>query len=238
LDDRVLFLSDVHLTPLEPEKSKRFIDFLDREAGKAAELYILGDLFDFWVGPKHLKLREHAEVLVALRKITASGTRVYFIHGNRDFHVCKSFAADTGIKVLGDSAHIVIGGKRVLLTHGDLLMANDRMYQLYRTAAHLFFVKAFYRHLPVGISYGFAMSLRRRSQSANKFKSKSARSISSNSAIRFFKKGCDVIICGHVHRPSQTSFTVDGSERLLCTLGDWDRKSNYAVWQDGAVKLM
>ena len=126
-----LFISDLHLDGARPDITAQFLDFLEREARRAEALYILGDLFEAWIGdddPDPDKRR----VIQGLRAVTNAGVKTYFIHGNRDFLIGKAFCRETGIELLTDGTVIDLYGRRVLLMHGDLLCIDDHAYQRLR----------------------------------------------------------------------------------------------------------
>ena len=126
-----LFISDLHLDGTRPDISTQFLDFLEREGRRAEALYILGDLFEAWIGdddPDPDKRR----VIQGLRSVTSAGVKTFFIHGNRDFLIGKAFGRETGIELLEDGTVIDLYGRRVLLMHGDLLCIDDHAYQRLR----------------------------------------------------------------------------------------------------------
>ena len=106
---RTLFVSDVHLRPAEPGRNLAFLEFLRLECD---ELYLVGDLFDYWIGPKHLKTADYRPELEALRE-KAARSKVYFLHGNRDYFVDGAFERATGVRVLGDRARVQVDGRTV-----------------------------------------------------------------------------------------------------------------------------
>ena len=127
-----LFISDLHLDPARPRIARLFSDFLDGEARGAQALYILGDLFEAWVGDDDPS-DTGATVAAGLKRLAAGGVPVYFQRGNRDFLLGRDYAARAGITVLPDPAVILLDGSPVLLTHGDLLCTDDAAYQQFRT---------------------------------------------------------------------------------------------------------
>ena len=115
-----LFVSDVHLDSSAPEASEQFIDFLRTDAAGAEALYILGDLFEVWVGDDDPSV-EKARIVAALRELTASGVAGFVIHGNRDFLLGRQFCDTSGFRLLQDPVIAELDGERVLITHGDAL---------------------------------------------------------------------------------------------------------------------
>ena len=115
-----IFISYLHLEAERPDIGNQFLKFLANEASGAEDLYILGDLFESWVGDDDPNTY-YAVIKLALRKLTDSGVPIYYMHGNRDFMIGRKFANETGIKILEDPHKVIMYGRQVLLSHGDLL---------------------------------------------------------------------------------------------------------------------
>ncbi len=119
-----LFISDLHLDVDRPASIARFLDFMQREARHASALYILGDLFEAWIGDDDTN-PDYAPIIAALADLKLVGVPCFFMHGNRDFLIGKRFATATGCRLLAENAVVDIERDRVLLTHGDLLCTDD-----------------------------------------------------------------------------------------------------------------
>jgi UDP-2,3-diacylglucosamine hydrolase len=128
----VLFISDLHLTAGDAETTRRFVDFMDGPARAARELYVLGDLFEAWIGDDEDDPRI-APIVAALRGVTDAGVACALMHGNRDFLLGERFCALTGCRLLGDYERVTLYGEPVLLTHGDLLCTDDTRYMTLRS---------------------------------------------------------------------------------------------------------
>jgi UDP-2,3-diacylglucosamine hydrolase len=235
---RRLFLSDVHLTPRDQERTRRFLAFLDAEAPRTDELYILGDLFDYWIGPKHLQKPDYREAIRALYAATQAGLRATFLLGNRDFYM-EGFTEATGVAVApGRTEHeIAAGGKHVYLCHGDYLEGRRRRAEEFiRSRA----VERVYTRLPACAAKGGARFYRWVSE--GRFlpgKPKPRRAVVLSEALleERFRNGADVIVCGHVHRAERRDFFIDGRAKTLFTLGDWADRPNWLVEDDGEWRL-
>jgi len=231
---RRLFLSDVHLAPRDPERTRAFLTFLEAEAPRTDELYILGDLFDHWIGPKHLSGADYGEALRALHAATEAGLRAMFLMGNRDFYM-EGFTEATGVVLAPRRTEheIVAGGKRVYLCHGEYLEGRRRRAEEFiRSRA----VEWFYTRLPACAAKGGARFYRWVSE--RRFlpgKPKPRRAVVLSEALleERFRSGADVIVCGHVHRAERRDFFIDGRARTLFTLGDWADRPNCLVEEDG-----
>ena len=143
-----LFIADLHLSPERPAVCRAFLDFLEQRAPQAEALYILGDLFESWIGdddPSPLA----RQVVAALRHLTDSGTAVLFQPGNRDFLIGRRFCRQTGARLLPDEYIAQINGKPMLLMHGDTLCLHDEAYQKFRRKVRVPFVKWLLSHLPL-----------------------------------------------------------------------------------------
>ena len=238
---RRLFVSDVHLTPRRPERTARFLAFLAREARAADELYILGDLFDFWIGPKHLGQPDYGDALEALRRLTSDGVRAYFVLGNRDFYM-EGFEGATGVRVVpGRTEHeMTAGGRRVYLCHGEYLEGRRGFWRNVQEFIRSRVVEWAYTRLPGWWAKRGARFYRWVSE--RRFlprRRRPPRSIALSDALvaERFCAGADVIVCGHVHRAEERAYTVDGRAKTLLTLGDWSDRPNWLVEEDGRWEL-
>ena len=228
---RRLFLSDVHLSPRLPDRAARLLEFLEREAARADELYILGDLFDYWIGPKHLDLPDYRDALAALRRTTGRGVRVLFILGNRDFYMRRRFEDETGVRVApGRTSHrMEVASRKVCLCHGDYLEGRRDLgfwiQELIRSRP----MEAFYTRLPAGMQKAGAEFYRRVSGARPRRPS----DLEDAAVLAEFRRGTDIIVCGHVHRAQEIRSSVDGREAVLFTLPDWSDGASYLVEEGG-----
>jgi len=234
---RRLFLSDVHLTPRDPERTRRFLAFLDAEAPRTDELYILGDLFDYWIGPKHLREPGYREAIQALHAATEAGLRATFLLGNRDFYM-EGFAEATGVAVApGRTEHeIAAGGKHVYLCHGEYLESRRGFWIGVQEFIRSRGVERVYTRLPACAAKGGARFYRWVSE--GRFlpgKPRPRRAVVLSEALleERFRNGADVIVCGHVHHAERRDFFIDGRAKTLFTLGDWSDRPNWLVEDDG-----
>ena len=241
---RRVFVADVHLSPREPERTARFLRFLQRETPHTDELYILGDLFDYWIGPKHLKLREYRQALRALRAVVAGGVRVVFLCGNRDFYM-EGFSEDTGIEVAPHKRHlrITVGAKRVYLCHGDDMEDRSGLASNLQTFIQSPAVERLYTRLPAPIGQAGARFYRwfsdRKKQTPDAEATRLAPyGLSAERVAAELARGTDIIVCGHIHRAQRVQSPVEGMEGTLYTLGDWQDTGSYLVEEDGCWRLV
>ena len=216
-----LFISDLHLEPDRPAMTALFLDFLRQGARQADALYILGDLFEAWVGDD-----DDAElgyvVAEALRALSDSGVPLFFIHGNRDFLLGPRFAAAGGIQLLPETVVIELAGEPILLMHGDTLCTDDVDYQSFRARVR---DPAWWAHtlaLPLAQRRILAGQLRETSQQATQQKAADITDVNPaavDTALRAF--GVHHLIHGHTHRPAVHQWTLDGRPARRTVLGDW-----------------
>ncbi len=232
--ERAIFLSDVHLSAERPELTRRFLAFLDGLRGNASRLYLLGDVFDYWIGPAHLLDPEHRDTLVKLRQLTGEGMEVHFVHGNRDFHVARDFARATGVRVMGDAEAAEFGRERVWLIHGDQFCTADVRYHVWRRISRARWALALYRALPHWVTREIAR--RARGLSRRGPARVRASGFTPAAVRRVFRQGFDRIICGHLHRAGTRTFDLAGRTGTLMVLGEWNGVGSYIEWDGEAFR--
>jgi len=233
---KVVFASDVHLTPAEPEVFVRFCRFLDETAKGAAALFLLGDVFDFWVGERQLEVPGYAEVFDRLAALRNSGTEVHFLEGNRDFLLGGEFARKRGIVVLPDLCSIRLGDRKVLLTHGDLLCTHDTAYLRMRKVIRSRPARAVMAGMPLGVALGIARGFRSASGRAIDEKPAYRMQPDFDLARRWLSGGYDALVFGHVHTGERYRLALPDREADVFVLGSWDDVPSYVeAGPDGLV---
>jgi UDP-2,3-diacylglucosamine hydrolase len=218
---RTLFISDLHLDATDPATLALFRAFLDKEAAASDALYILGDLFESWIGdddddPARGTVRD------ALRALTAGGVPCFIQHGNRDFLMGPRFMAASGCTLLPDPSVLAIGDRRFVLSHGDLLCTQDRSYQRFRGVVRNASIQKCWYLLPLSIRRRFANLARRRSHAYTQRAPDSIMDVTPAAAAELLRSNHgDVLVHGHTHRPRVHGLQVDGSELARVVLGDW-----------------
>jgi UDP-2,3-diacylglucosamine hydrolase len=217
-----LLLSDLHLSPVRPAAVAAFHSFARGPARAASVVYILGDLFDWWLGDDQLREPFAGAIAESIRGITAAGVPVYFAHGNRDFMLGEDFARATGARLLPGETVVDVGGTRTVLLHGDELCIDDVDYQRFRARIRAPRVTRRLLALPYFIRRAIAWYLRRRSQDANALKAESIMNVNGNAVVEAFRRH-DVrrMIHGHTHRPARHEHSVDGDTCERFVLADW-----------------
>ena len=232
-----LFISDLHLDAGHPETIRRFTTFLQREARDARELYILGDLFEAWIGDDDDE-PGLAPVLAALRDVTRSGVACAVMHGNRDFLIGERFCAATGCRLLGDYERIELNGEPVLLTHGDLLCTDDTRYQKLRGQLRDQAWQRDFLAKPIAERRRIAADLRQMSAAEIAAKAEDIMDVNQGTVERTMREhGVRRLLHGHTHRPAIHDFTLDGRPAQRIVLGAWYEQSSFVRWDERGVTL-
>jgi UDP-2,3-diacylglucosamine hydrolase len=218
-DVRALFISDLHLQPAHPATSAAFYDFLDRHARHAQQLYLLGDLFEYWAGDDDLSDPFHQQVIAALRSVSDAGVSVYWIAGNRDFLVGQEFAAAAGLTLLPEIHVAEIGGQRLALLHGDAQCTEDVKYMEFRAMVRQPAWQQQFTAMPLAQRKAIIAGMREHSRKDQGSKSYEIMDVTPQAISDVYAQtGTDVMIHGHTHRPAL--HTVDGKRRYV--LPDWE----------------
>lgn len=216
-----LLLSDLHLPPERSPLRDTFVAFLEGPARKANAVYILGDLFEYWIGDR-AGLRQYAREIAALSALTVRGVAVYFQQGNRDFLVGEDFALLTGARLLPDPAIAQIEGVPTLISHGDLFCTGDVGYQRWRRFSRNGLAQRVFLMLPLRLRAGIAGGLRGGSNTAKRGKQAAIMDVEDASVrAAFAQTGVTRMIHGHTHRPGQHDYELDGRRCERVVLADW-----------------
>ncbi|MFB0998660.1 MAG: UDP-2,3-diacylglucosamine diphosphatase, partial [Colwellia sp.] len=195
------FIADLHLAQNRPDITACFLSFLENDAPKAQTLYILGDLFEYWIGDDD-KNPFVIEVANALKTLNLLGTHIYFIHGNRDFLLGKRFAKACGMQLLPEKDLIDLYGKPVLIMHGDTLCTRDIAYQAFRKKSRSWWWQAIIKNLPLFVRKTIAENYRKKSASATALKSQEIMDVTETEVIcQLELHNSQLLIHGHTHRP-------------------------------------
>ena len=223
-----LFISDLHLDPERPEVTRLFGDFLEREACHADALYILGDLFEAWVGdddPSEIG----AFVAERLRALADVGVPIFFQHGNRDFLLGRDYARRAGMRLLPETAVVSLYGRPALLMHGDALCTGDTAYQAFRTQTRDPRWQAQFLGQPLAARLAFAAQARAASaqrQQAMKHDDRAQFETVTDADPQAVVDtlalyGVETLIHGHTHRPAVHEVDIHGRHCRRVVLGDW-----------------
>ncbi len=231
------FASDLHLDPATPEIAARFRRFLAGPVRGARSLYLLGDLFEAWIGDDDPE-PAHREVIAAIAAVAASGTLVYVMRGNRDFLIGERFCAESGAMLLDDPVIATIAGTRVLLSHGDGLCIDDGAYQRLRALVRDPGVRQGFARLPLASRRRLALEARAGSREHLATASGYITDVN-QSAVEALMRGAGVklLVHGHTHRPAVHQFEVDGMAGTRIVLGDWHASSKVLHWNAAGWRL-
>ena len=232
------FASDLHLDPSTPQIADRFRRFLAGPAREARSVFLLGDLFEAWIGDDDPE-PAHREVVAAIAALAAAGTLVYVVRGNRDFMMGERFCADAGAILLDDPAILAVGGERVMLSHGDGLCVDDRAYQKLRALVRDPSLREGFARLPIEARRRLASEAREGSR--EHLANASAYITDVNQpAVDAVMRDAEVplMIHGHTHRPGVHRFESDGVERTRVVLGAWHDEAHVVRWDDAGWQLL
>ncbi len=222
------FISDLHLADERPDSTETLLRFLNDTAAEAERLFILGDLFEYWIGDETLAANMPAQVAAALKKLGASGTAVFFMHGNRDFLVGPRFAKAAALQLLPDPYPITLYGMPTLLMHGDTLCTDDVEYQKFRKLVRDPKWQAEFLAKPVAERIELARTVRAESEQAKKAKSMTIMDVSLPAVEAVLREHAyPRLIHGHTHRPAVHEHVVDEHSCERIVLADWYGAGSY-----------
>lgn len=221
----IVFISDLHLALEKKEITRRFLSFLENQSHKASKIYILGDLFDTWIGDDD-NTPPNKQIKTQLKQLTDSGTQVFLQLGNRDFLIGQQFCKETGVILLDDYAVIELNGVKTLLTHGDLLCTDDLPYQAFRNKSRAEAWKQNVLSKPLLIRLFAARWYRFRSHFHKRKKSQEIMDVNQQSVINvMLKHQCFRLIHGHTHRPAVHNFEINGENAQRFVLAEWKKEA-------------
>lgn len=238
-----LFISDVHLRQSGPQTAQAFFAFLQQHAKRSQQLYLLGDLFEYWAGDDDIESPFHRKVIDAIRELSDASVEVFWIGGNRDFLVGEGFAHATGAIRLPDPHVAVIAGRRIALTHGDAQCIDDQAYGDFRIKVRDPEWQKQFLAMPLAKRKSIIEGLRNESREEQRAKAESIMDVSPKAVAELFEKtGASVIIHGHTHRPARHEHVIHARTCHRYVLSDWDcdgdpiRGGWIAIGQDGLIR--
>lgn len=233
-----LFIADLHLHTEEPAITAGFLRFLRGEARSADALYILGDLFEAWIGddsPEPL----NREIAKEIKTLVDSGVPCFFIHGNRDFLLGKRFARESGMTLLPEEQCLDLYGRRVLIMHGDTLCTDDTGYLAFRAKVHQPWLQTLFLALPLFIRRRIAAKMRDDSKNANSHKSMEIMDVNAHAVVEVMEKHqVQWLIHGHTHRPAVHELTANGNPAFRVVLGAWHSEGSMVKVTTDNVELI
>ena len=232
------FISDLHLEADRPDIAAQFLEFLEAEARDAEALYILGDLFEAWVGDDDPN-PHYAECKQAIRALADSGVPVFFMHGNRDFLIGEGFATDTGASILADPTLLDLFGTSVLLSHGDALCTDDIEYQQVRVMTRDPDWQAMMLARPLDERIAIARQAREESTARGQAVDMAIMDVNQGAVEQALRdSGADILLHGHTHRPNVHEIDLGDRFAKRIVLGDWYEQGSYVRWDDNGPELL
>ncbi len=232
------FIADLHLSENRPDISACFLRFLESDAVQAEKLYILGDLFEAWVGDDDdspfLKT-----IAYALTKLSQSGTIIYYIHGNRDFLIGKRYAKQASMQLLPEVDTIDLYGQKVVIMHGDSLCTRDIDYQVFRKKSRSWWWQTAIKSLPLFIRKKIAADYRKKSAAATAIKSQEIMDVTESEVTECLQKyQSQLLIHGHTHRPAIHQVSANGEKAQRIVLGDWYEQGAWLKVTPDSIELL
>jgi UDP-2,3-diacylglucosamine hydrolase len=230
-----LFISDLHLSEERPEANEKFFSFMEDEAPRAEALYILGDLFEYWIGDDDLDDPFNAVVAGFLRGVAKSGVRLFVMHGNRDFLLGRRFCEATGAVLLDDPARVAPATTPTVLLHGDTLCTDDVDYQAWRRTARSEKWQEEFLSKSLAERRDIILGLREKSREVIQAKPAEIMDVNDTAVVRAFEAaGVSRMVHGHTHRPGRHVHQVAGGRCERWVLPDWYGAGGYLEIQAGS----
>jgi UDP-2,3-diacylglucosamine hydrolase len=234
----VLFISDLHLSSSRPGINSVFFKFLRGRAAQASDLWILGDLFEYWAGDDDVSDPFNAKVVSALADCARAGPRIRVMHGNRDFLMGPGFEAASGTKLVDDPTTLFLSGRTTLLAHGDTLCTDDREYQAFRKEVRSKTWQDAFLAQPLSQRKQQIEKLRERSEAEKKRKPAEIMDVNAGAVESLLRAhGYPRLIHGHTHRPARHEHNVDGRTCERWVLPDWYETGGVLVCDERECRI-
>jgi len=236
---RTHFISDLHLHDGRPEAGRWLRDFLSGAAREADALYILGDLFEYWIGDDALSPLA-TEVAAQTARLNDAGVPCYFIHGNRDFLLGEAYAKRAGLRLLGEEVVVNLYGRPTLLLHGDTLCTDDEKYQAFRQQTRDPAWQAAMLAQPVEARLRMAQEARAASKQHTGSAGMDIMDANPDAVLDAFRRHrVSRMIHGHTHRPAFHDHALEeGVQGQRIVLADWDRRGSYLEVSAAGVRAI
>lgn len=225
-----MFIADVHLSKSAPQITALFTKFITTTAVVSEQIYILGDLFDYWLGDDdHTAF--NLSIIAQLHSLKKYGIKVYFMHGNRDFLINTKFAAASNCILIPDQLVIEVADKRILLMHGDTLCGTDTVYLKFRELTRQTYIQKLFLLLPIASRRAIARFLRRKSAQHTKGSDQVILDVTEAAVIAVLQQHqVWHLIHGHTHKPAQHELLLDGKIATRTVLAPWHEYGSVLVY--------
>lgn len=235
---KTLFISDLHLEESHPEITEIFLNLLKNCDSTVDQLYILGDLFETWIGDDDDSVF-HRRIIQALHAATEKGLLIYLMVGNRDFLIGKKFLQKTGCKLLPDEKKIDLYGTPVLLMHGDTLCTRDVVYLNWRKKTRNPFMRTLFLLLPLSLRRKIAAKARAKSAAHTQSTQQEIMDVTHAEVERVMQKyNVNVLIHGHTHRPAIHEFSLQNKPATRIVLDAWHNHGSVLTWEENGNKKL
>jgi UDP-2,3-diacylglucosamine hydrolase len=222
-DPVAFFVSDLHLQAALPRTAQAFRDFLQEQALRARQLYLLGDIFEYWAGDDDIETPFNRGVADAINAVSKAGVEVFWIAGNRDFLVSDDFAQAAGLTILRDPHIVTLAGQRLTLAHGDAQCTDDTDYMAFRAQVRNPVWQQTFLAMPLAQRKAIIEGLRQGSQAAQKEKSSEIMDVNPQAIAQLFADtDSTLLIHGHTHRPARHVYRDASGDKLRYVLPDWE----------------
>lgn len=235
------FIADIHLGENEPaahhfDITAGFLSFL-KQLPNQCELYILGDLFDYWVGDD-VRSTLHNQISDALNALSSRQIKKFFVHGNRDFLIGKQYAKRCDMTLLGDINCLANQNKNIVFLHGDLLCIDDPQYQKFRKIMHKKWLQRLFLLMPLFIRLKIASKLRKESNQHNQIKSETIMDVNQQAVIdMMIEHNANIMVHGHTHKPATHHLIINGESVTRLVLGAWHDGVSYIKQEANSATL-
>jgi UDP-2,3-diacylglucosamine hydrolase len=235
------FIADIHLGESEPAANNfditaGFLSFL-KQLPNECELYILGDLFDYWVGDDVNSVLFN-QIADALNKLSLKKIKKFFVHGNRDFLLGKHYAKQCDMVLLGDINCLANHDKNIVFLHGDLLCIDDVQYQKFRKIMHKKWLQKLFLLMPLCIRLKIASKLRKESSQHNQIKSQTIMDVNQKAVIdMMINNNANIMVHGHTHKPAAHHLIINGESVTRIVLGAWHDGISYIKQEKNSSTL-
>ena len=231
------FISDLHLSADRDDINQCLFQFLSEQAPHADALYVLGDLFEVWIGDDDQN-NFTLSIAKAFNTLRQSGVPIYFIHGNRDFLIRQRFAKQAGFKILPEQVVIDLYGEPTLIMHGDELCTKDTEYQAFRKKARSWWWPKIMLSLPLATRRKLAIKGRATSKQKQSVLSAEIMDVTSKEVIACMQKfAVKTLIHGHTHRPAIHPLEINNQSAQRVVLGDWYDQGSILKVSAAAIEL-
>ncbi len=238
MSERHVFVADVHLTRREMPKREALVRLIDGLARPGVRLYLLGDIFDVWIGAVQLEAEpETLSVIDAMARFVQAGGALTFFHGNRDFYMGRFLTRRVGAETVRGGKLVTLDGRRAWLSHGEMLCTSDHLYYFVGSLLRTPFFTALFHALPADMRYGASRTYRDISLRVRPRGQGARHGVSREAVRRLMRRGVEIVICGHVHEPSDRVVRWRGREARVIVLPPWTDRGWALEYSGGAFAL-